>query len=427
MPIWDQLSNDPMSLMMIYQGMNDFARNISRQSQGPSNLPPGWGGGGGQQDSTASMLPLMLKMRAMNADQQFEQQKFDFAKQQALAQQQAAERDRQLQMEQIQSAAKAMGVDPSIVGLDPKAAAGAYSDRLKAHELAPGGRLYFGDQMAAENPALLQNVGDIGWGDPRSGKTTIDPKLLAAKLNANSAGATRVSVAPQITMGTASKLGDGVQEVMTDFYKRAEAANNSANAADTILEFAKNNPDAVGPGMGSLADVYSKGQALANMAGAGDVLTDDQKRLIDVQKSIADVQHGAAMDSVQRLTGSKTEEEFAREERNFPDVSSLASTIELRALKEKTARDWFNNALDNINGTINAKIKSGEEVTMLDVDQVKRDFIKAHPITEDYRKNLGAYFQSRRAVGGQPVTTAPAPPPVSTPTGVSQRAAKYFQ
>lgn len=397
MPIWDQLSNDPMSLMMIYQGMNDFARNISRQSQGPSNLPPGWGGGGGQQqDSAANMLPLMLKMRAMNADQQFEQQKFDFAKQQALTQQQAAEQDRQLRAQHIESAAQALGVPAAVLDLNPDAMISAYSDRLKAQKLGPGDRLYFGDQMAAENPALLQNVGDIGWGDPRSGKTTIDPKLLAAKLSTNRASApvSNTAVYNNTEGAFDSKVYGAAGQAHVDLVAAAKSASERAADLERIDSLLADVPTGTGFDEWKMKAKKILGVDLGDVSRA---------------EAAATIQNAAALKF--RSTGdgggmpgnmSDADREFLRS--MTPGIETTPQGRKLVIETQKADEKFARGLAGAESRYLQDKRKAGEPIDPYDIEQFRMAYAEANPRYKD----LIDKYKSRP-------TDVSAPPPPDAP------------
>ncbi len=386
-----------MSLMMIYQGMNDFARNLSRQSQGPSNLPPGWGGGGGgQQDSAANMLPLMLKMRAMTADQQLEQQKFDFAKQQATAQQQADEQARQLQMEQIQGAAKAMGVDPSIVGLDPKAVAGAYSDRLKAHELAPGGRLYFGDQMAAENPALLQTVGDVGVFNPRTGGIGLDKNLLAAKLNAARAGApvSNTAVYNNTEGAFDSKVYGAAGQAHVDLVAAAKSASERAADLERIDSLLADVPTGTGFDEWKMKAKKILGVDLGDVSRAEAAATIQNAAALKF-RSTGD---GAGMPGAM----SDADREFLRS--MTPGIETTPQGRKLVIETQKADEKFARGLAGAESRYLQDKRKAGEPIDPYDIEQFRMAYAEANPRYKD----LIDKYKSRP-------TDVSAPPPPDAP------------
>ena len=144
MAIWDSLRQDPMSAMILMQGLSNLTGSMSKQNLPPRGAytPAGYGQQGG---GMGDMIPQMLRMQQMQAQQanmaaDNELQRKQFEAEQAAAQQQAASDEQ---------AARELGVHPSVLRLAREEFGKRRAEHLGAHNVGADSRLLFGDKQVA--------------------------------------------------------------------------------------------------------------------------------------------------------------------------------------------------------------------------------------------------------------------------------------
>lgn len=406
-----------MSLMMIYQGMNDFARNISRQSQGPSNLPPGWGGGGGgQQDSAANMLPMLLDMKKFQAaqanqlaDNQLQRDQFNAT--QAAAQ---SQQDAKIAAARALSAREGIPFEIALASMDehPGPLIQALGENRKNYTM-DGVRYDANNNAVAETP----QIADQGLWYRTQNKYAPNVSAQRYALEKARSGATRLSVdARNQNNGYEAMLNVATEQRKTMGQEYKDAYDN-ANVANRAWEVASKYPDIVGPGSGadqSLREI----QAFGAKHGIGSLPQAGAEKLA-AYNLIKEGQFDVATKKVQKLRpASDTDFNGAKEVALGPQ--STVPEIAVKALRARADADYQLSYLQEYDRTMGDALRSGSYNPASHEAQM-REWLKSNspygPSFVDELKGLAAAYPA----GG---SSAPPPPNASVDDLVNYYKAK---
>jgi len=399
-----------MSLMMIYQGMNDFARNISRQSQGPSNLPPGWGGGGGgQQDSAANMLPMLLDMKKFQAaqanqlaDNQLQRDQFNAT--QAAAQ---SQQDAKIAAARALSAREGIPFEIALASMDehPGPLIQAIGDNRKNY-IMDGVRYDANNNPVAETPQWA----DQGFVYKTKGQYVPNQAAQRAALQRAMAGSTRISNPVTITQDTlAAKLAETPAAMFRKLSDAAYDAQAGLEATQSIYEIAKQNPNLFGPGMDLKADVVKKIQAAQNFVSGGGVPDAEQQKLLSIAKAVDIRQTNSAIRKLRDIGGNDTEKEYATVKNAIPGLETSLPAHEIAYVLEKTAAEYLSGMQAYASHKIDAATKD-KSLGITTTDDAMSEYRQQHPLGEQLANNLKAVMASQAAA-----STSVSPPPADAP------------
>ena len=194
MPIWDRLTQDPMSAMILMSSLQQLPQSLSKQNLPArgSYAPQGYGQqqGGGMED----MVPQMLRMQQMQAQQANIQADNELQRKQFESSQQAAQQERAMLMKGAEEYAKRAGIslEAAYAAMLGKGGpfADALADRLKPQKIGATDRLFVdGEQTVGMAPQYHDGT----LIDVEKGTETALPGVRGFDLQKAAAGAARNS------------------------------------------------------------------------------------------------------------------------------------------------------------------------------------------------------------------------------------------
>lgn len=225
-----------MSAMILMSGLSNLGNSLSKQNLPArgSYAPGGYSQGGGMED----MLPNMLRLQAMQAQMQNQQQDNELERQKFALEQQ--------NMQAAQQAARGIeerfGLPPGSFAHFAEQLGPGIADRLKMSEI--NGRLVMNEtgQVVGVYPTFT----DTGTGpmNTLTGEVSRDAVRMQHDLNKSSRGATRVSVSPTAIYGATQGAFD--QEIYKEAGKDYIALQNDADAARKMADDFKRIDDLLG-------------------------------------------------------------------------------------------------------------------------------------------------------------------------------------
>lgn len=396
------MSADPMSMMLLLGGLQNFSRNIA------GNAPPG----GQQTGAMGDIMPALLQMQRLKA----EKEDLAFRRDQSAAERaaaQAAAEQKQAAMEQF---AREQGVSLPGLQLNPDAITGAYADNLKGYSLDPGQRRMIGADMVSENPALL-DVTPEGTVNRRTGASQLDPARMNAAMQRAALSATRVTnnTPVKITQDTLSaKLAETPAAMFRKVADAGYEAQSALDATRAIYEMAKLNPDLFGPGMKTTAEFTKAVEAAKNLVKSGGQPDEYQRRLLAVDKAVDIRQTKSAVAMLRDIGGNDTEKEYERVKNAIPGLETSLPAHEVAFIQEKTAADY----LSEMSAYAAQKVRQSQEDRSLGittVDDAIREYKQANPLGERLAKDLDAVMRANGMAAptatGAGKKSASAPPP----------------
>lgn len=426
MAIWDSLRQDPMSAMILMKGLSDLTGSMSKQ-----NLPPRGAyapAGYGQQDGgMEDMIPQMLRMQQMQAQQANMAADNELARQKMAIAQDEARR----QQENIAKAAQVLGVDPSVLALNMEKFGENAAEKVGVQTLSPGQRAMVGDKVIADNPALLQaEYGGVF--NPRSGGFSANPAMQQFDLAKAAAGATRISNPVSITQDTlAAEMAKTPAAMFRKVADAAYAAQSGLDATRSIYELAKQNSDLFGPGMQLKADAAKAIEAAKNVVESGGQPSADQARLLAVAKAVEVRQVNSAISKLRDIGGNDTEKEYERVLKAIPGLETSLPTHEAVFIQEKTAADYLSGMQEYV-AQKTAQATQDRSLGITTVDDAISEYKRANPLGDQLAKNLQTVMQANgiappaQAPVSAPQSAAPTAPPAGAPPGTPQHLWKYF-
>lgn len=412
MPIWDQLNQNPMSAMILMSGLSNLGNSLSKQNLPArgSYAPGGYSQGGGMED----MLPNMLRVQAMQAQMQNQQQDNELERQKFALEQQ--------NMQAAQQAARGIeerfGLPPGSFAHFAEQLGPGIADRLKMSEI--NGRLVMNEtgQVVGAYPTFA----DTGTGpmNTLTGEVSRDAVRMQHDLNKSSQGATRVYNQTNVT---GNKMAEGVAaSAVKPFDKLTEAAasaNSRMEATRALYETAKLYPDLIGPGMELKAGVAEMIEKAKKLADLGQVDPQTQ-RLLTVARVMEETRGKATTQVMRDLTGNDTDTEWLRTIRQFPGMDDSKLTHDMMFVRAKTESDYLNQKQAYVARKI-AEAEATNTFGLTTASSAEREFEQANPLGDMYAKNLAAVLPASQA-SPQPAQVMGAqqgaiPPPVPQPQG----------
>lgn len=397
--------------MILMSGLSNLGNSLSKQNLPArgSYAPGGYSQGGGMED----MLPNMLRMQAMQAQMQNQQQDNELQRQKFALEQQ--------NMQAAQQAARGIeqrfGLPPGSFAHFAEQLGPGIADRLKMSEI--NGRLVRNEdgQVVGAYPTFT----DTGTGpmNTLTGEVSRDAVRMQHDLNKSSQGATRVYNQTNVT---GNKMAEGVAaSAVKPFDKLTEAAasaNSRMEATRALYETAKLYPDLIGPGMelkAGVADMIEKAKKLADL-GQVDPQT---QRLLTVARVMEETRGKATTQVMRDLTGNDTDTEWLRTIRQFPGMDDTKLTHDMMFVRAKTESDYLNQKQAYVARKI-AEAEATNTFGLTTASSAEREFEQANPLGDMYAKNLAAVLPASPAssrpaqvIGVQGAT----PPPVPQPQG----------
>ena len=431
MPIWDRLTQDPMSAMILMSSLQQLPQSLSKQNLPArgSYAPQGYGQqqGGGMED----MVPQMLRMQQMQAqqanaqaDNDLQRKQFEFS-QQTAAQKAALEQQR---MEAIKRAVpgivEATGQPPEVVealllgGVDSSnPLAQAVGDRSKTWSGAPGERRFDAQgNVIADNPALLE-VAPSGFADRRAGQYFRDGQMHADAIGRGRAGATNV-----INNLDARNMGNAEAGMQEALIKEREGLvgdigtlRGEVESLSRGTDMALQHPDWTGPLAEEKATLLrTKAAAMAPFGGS---LSPDETEFISFVDEFTEGKFAQTLKKVEKLT-PVTENEFAKAEKTAVGADSPVPRIVTKGLRAKKQYDYAmekKRFIDQATDQLVREARSGgAPYSPGRLQMLVEDWEKQNPFPMDsYVKELSALSQAYPMGGGKkgaPKAAADSPP-----------------
>lgn len=384
---------------------------LAQAGQGlADSMSYGGTGGRGQQPNLLGSWLQMQQMKGeqdyrkamladREADNSFQQKKFE-----------AEQASKQQELERRIAAAKAMGIDPNILDLNPAEFGSNYAERYGMTTLAPGEGAFSNGERIAYNPALLEVVPG-GTVDRVSGAYMANQQMQADALRRALAGATKVHNPVTITQDTlAAKLAETPAAMFRKMSDAAYAAQAGMDATRSIYEMAKQNPDLFGPGMELKADVARRIESAKNLIAGGGQPSPDDARLLAVAKAVDVRQTNSAIAKLRDIGGNDTEKEYERVKAAIPGIETSLPSHEVTFIQEKTAADYLTNMQEYV-ARRTAQATQDRSLGMTTVDDAIREYKQANPLGEQLAANIQAVMQANGLTGGQPARGQGVPSP----------------
>lgn len=290
MAIWDEISQDPLKMMILMQGMQELPRSLSRQYLPPSNMPGyaqggGYGGGGGGSDggldmgSILRMQQLQAAQANQQADNELQRQAFSLKQREFDAGQQAAQKQAEMDAE----AAAQLGVHPSVLALAREKFGENFAERFGMTTLSPGEVATSNGQEIARNAPLLQATDSGVFNpDPRSGGAfQTNQDMLRNALARAAAGATRVTNTTDnrnMNNGFDAMLGQSMEDRKA-MAGKTEKLNALAAATSEMADIAVANPKVFDP-TADVEALMTQGEGILKKWVAKEPLTPEQTQFL---------------------------------------------------------------------------------------------------------------------------------------------------
>lgn len=415
MAIWDSLRQDPMSAMILMQGLSDLTSSMSKQNLPPRGAytPAGYGQQGG---GMGDMIPQMLRMQQMQAQQanmaaDNELQRRQFEASQA-AEQQRAERIRRA----VPGISAATGQPPEVVeaalmgGLDSNPLVKAIGSNAEDYTL-DGVRFSGTDDSPIAR--AMKSV-KLGAFDPVSGRTAIDPGIVNAEAGLARAGATNISTHFDArNMGNAA---EGMQNALIEERKGLvgdiDTLRGEVESLSRGMDMALKRPEWTGPLAEERAALLrAKAVAIAPFGGS---LSPDETEFLSFVDEFREGKFAQTLKKVEKLA-PVTENEFAKAEETAVGADSPVPRIVTKALRAKKQYEYAMEKKRFIDQATHAMLQEaragGEQFSPGRLQMLVEDWEKKNPFPMDsYVKELSALSQAYPVGGGNKPPAADADP-----------------
>lgn len=391
---------DPMMAMMLAQGLQGFADNLGAARRGVA--PPQKGG-------AQEMIPMMSMMQRNQMAQQ------QFAMKQQQAQEEAARND---------AAARALGVDPAILSLNPSEFGKNAAEASGVQVLSPGQRAMIGERVIANNPALLQAVTG-GFANLQDGTYKKDSGLFASELAKAAAGRSQTNV--NVTNPIQSEFDKKVMGQAADLYleaqNEAKSSRTMANEFGAINDLLANTPD-TGRGWEQARLKFAKSwNSLTGMdLKAEDIATKEAANSLVNQFALKARSPGGPLGG---LPGSASDKDVEFLTSIPPGIETTPQGRQLMTDVQKAKADHAEERAAAVREYTRAQKGN---VDPYDIQAFQQAYDKSHPIFDGIRRkyDFGAESAQIPAAAAQPA--APIAPAAQAPSSgaLSPNAMKYL-
>lgn len=423
MAIWDDISQDPLKMMILMQGMQELPRSLSRQNLPPSNMPGyaqgggGYGGGGSGGGLDMGSILRMQQIQAAQANQQadneLQRQQFEMNRQKAVAEQQQAQERAAMVERAIPGLVESTGQSADVVravllgGIEPSNPLLKAVGALAEPYTMSGGQVRFGPGNTPV--AQVADKTEIGSFLPASGEHTIDQSVLAANRMLRRDGATRVSVdASQIDKGFGA-MQEIAQKEREKMIGDVAAIGDQAMAARELTEMAVNKPEWVGPAADARAAAIRAWGGVKNLAGVP--MTPEETEFLSFYDRAKEINLDSAIAKAQKLTPVTTVE-LQKAEDSVLGPGSMVPDIVRRSARLNALYDYAKRKADYSDQVqsqmlLDAK-RGGEPYNAARHRLAIQEWEKSNPVyTPQHVAELKA--MSERFPGGGPAKKIPAP------------------